>query len=141
MTIRFLLDSNILSEPSRPVPNQQVLSKLTRHQVEVGVASLVIHELLYGCWRLPSSKRRDYLWKYIQESVLSLPVFDYDLKAARWHAEERARLSKIGLTPAFVDGQIASIAVCNGLILVTRNVSDFQDFESLTLANWFEEER
>lgn len=141
MTIRFLLDSNILSEPSRPVPNENVLSKLTQHKAEVGVASVVVHEILYGCWRLPSSKRQDYLWKYIQESVLILPVFDYDLNAARWHAEERARLSKIGKTPAFVDGQIASIAASNGLSLVTRNGSDFQDFEGLMIANWFEEER
>ena len=102
---------------------------------------MVVHEILYGCWRLPSSKRQDYLWKYIQESVLILPVFDYDLNAARWHAEERARLSKIGKTPAFVDGQIASIAASNGLSLVTRNGSDFQDFEGLMIANWFEEER
>ena len=54
MSIQFLLDSNILSEPSRPVPNRHVLSKLTRYQAEVGVASVVVHELLYGCWRLPS---------------------------------------------------------------------------------------
>lgn len=140
MTIRFLLDSNILSEPCRPAPNEKVLSKLTQHKAEVAVASVVVHEILYGCWRLPSSKRQDYLWKYSQESVLILPVFDYDLNAARWHAEKRARLSKIGKTPAFVDGQIASIAVCNGLRLVTRNVADFQDFGDLMIVNWFEEE-
>lgn len=139
MTVRFLLDSNVLSEPSRPAPNEKVLSKLTQHKAEVGVASLVVHEMLYGCLRLPSLKRRDYLWKYIQRSVLGLPIFNYDLSAARWHAEERARLSAIGRTPAFVDGQIASIAACNGLRLVTRNVSDFQHFEGLTVENWFKE--
>lgn len=137
MTIRFLLDSNILSEPSRPIPNENVLSKLTLHRNEVGVASMVVHEMLYGCWRLPPSKRRDYLWKYIQESVLILPVFNYDFNAAYWHAEERAKLSKLGKTPAFVDGQIASIAFCNGLVLVTRNETDFQDFEDLSIENWF----
>jgi tRNA(fMet)-specific endonuclease VapC len=66
-----------------------------------------------------------------------MPVFDYDLKAAKWHAQERARLSKIGKTPAFIDGQIASIAFCNDLILVTNNVADFQDFEDLVIENWF----
>ncbi|MDB9496821.1 type II toxin-antitoxin system VapC family toxin [Spirulina major CS-329] len=138
MTVQFLLDSNILSEPSRPSPNEAVLSKLEQHQFEIGVASIVVHELLYGCWRLAPSKRQDVLWQYIQESVLSLPVFDYDREAARWHARERARLSKVGRTPAFVDGQIASIAFCNHLVLVTNNVSDFQDFEGLTIENWFE---
>jgi tRNA(fMet)-specific endonuclease VapC len=66
-----------------------------------------------------------------------MPVFDYDLKAAKWHAQERARLSKIGKTPAFIDGQIASIAFCNDLILVTNNMADFQDFEDLIIENWF----
>lgn len=89
MTVQFLLDSNILSEPSRPSPNEAVLSKLEQHQFEIGVASIVVHELLYGCWRLAPSNRQDVLWQYIQESVLSLPVFDYDREAARWRARER----------------------------------------------------
>ncbi|MBU7582822.1 MAG: type II toxin-antitoxin system VapC family toxin [Nostoc sp. TH1S01] len=137
MTLRFLLDTNILSEPARPIPNANVLQKLEIHKSEVAVSSIVIHELLYGCLRLPESKRRDSLWNYIYESVLSLPVLDYDLKAAQWHAQERARLSQIGKTPAFVDGQIASIAYNNNLILVTNNVSDFEVFNNLTIENWF----
>ncbi|MBE9058276.1 type II toxin-antitoxin system VapC family toxin [Sphaerospermopsis sp. LEGE 08334] len=137
MTIRFLLDSNIISEPSRPIPNTQVLDQLNLYRSEVGVASVVVHEILYGCWRLPPSKRKDALWKYIEDSVLDLPVFDYDLNAAKWHAQERVRLSKIGKTPAFIDGQIASIAFGNDLILVTNNVADFQDFQGLVIENWF----
>jgi tRNA(fMet)-specific endonuclease VapC len=137
MTIRFLLDSNIISEPSRPIPNSQVLRQMDLHRGEIAVASVVVHEILYGCWRLPPSRRRESLWQYIQNSVLGLTVFNYDLEAAQWHAEERARLSKTGKTPAFADGQIASIAYCHGLVLVTNNISDFQDFEGLMLENWF----
>lgn len=137
MSLKYLLDTNILSEPARPIPNANVLHKLDIHKSEVAVSSIVIHEFLYGCLRLPESKRRESLWNYIHESVLNLPVLDYDLKAAQWHAEERARLSKIGKTPAFVDGQIASIAYCNNLILVTNNVSDFEFFNDLSIENWF----
>ncbi len=117
MSLKYLLDTNILSEPARPIPNANVLHKLDIHKSEV-----VVHELLHGCLRLPESKRRESLWNYIHESILNLPVLDYDLNAAQWHAQERARLSKIGKTPAFVDSQIASIAYCNNLILVTNNV-------------------
>ncbi|RCJ42469.1 twitching motility protein PilT [Nostoc minutum NIES-26] len=137
MSLKFLLDTNILSEPARPIPNTNVLHLLDIHKSEVAVSSVVVHELIYGCLRLPESKRRESLWNYIYESVLNLPVFDYDLKAAQWHAQERARLSQIGKTPAFVDGQIASIAFCNNLILVTNNVSDFEIFNSLSVENWF----
>ncbi|MGK7882028.1 MAG: hypothetical protein AB4060_18295 [Crocosphaera sp.] len=44
----------------------------------------------------------------------------------------------MGKTPAFVDGQIAAIAYTNQLILVTNNVSDFQDFQGLQIENWFQ---
>jgi tRNA(fMet)-specific endonuclease VapC len=137
MSLRFLLDTNILSEPARPIPNANVLHQLDIYKSEVAVASVVVHELLHGCLRLPESKRREYLRNYIYESVLNLPVFDYDLKAAQWHAQERARLSQIGKTPAFVDGQIASIAYSNNLVLVTNNISDFEFFNGLSVENWF----
>ncbi|MBI9084711.1 MAG: hypothetical protein JEZ11_14035 [Desulfobacterales bacterium] len=39
-------------------------------------------------------------------------------------------------TPSFVDGQIAAIAFVNGLVVVTRNVSDFECFEGLQVENW-----
>jgi tRNA(fMet)-specific endonuclease VapC len=137
MSLKFLIDTNILSEPARPISNTHVLYKLDIHKSEVAISSVIVHELLYGCLRLPESKRREYLWNYIYGSVLNLPVFSYDLKAAEWHAQERARLSKIGKTPALVDGQIASISYCNNLILVTNNVSDFEYFNGLRIENWF----
>jgi tRNA(fMet)-specific endonuclease VapC len=36
------------------------------------------------------------------------------------------------------DGQIAAIAKVNGLILVTRNISDYQEFLDLRIENWFD---
>ncbi|GAA6621904.1 hypothetical protein NUACC26_077260 [Scytonema sp. NUACC26] len=93
--------------------------------------------MLYGCLRLPLSKKRQDIEDYISNVILAqLPLFDYNLKAAQYHAQERARLSKVGKSPAFIDGQIASIAVTNNLILVTNNVTDFQDFDGLMIENW-----
>jgi tRNA(fMet)-specific endonuclease VapC len=137
MSLKYLLDTNILSEPARPIPNANVLQKLDIHKLKIAVSSVVIHELLHGCLRLAESKRRESLFNYIRESVLNLPILDYDFKAAQWHAKERSRLSKIGKTPAFVDSQIASIACCNNLILVTNNISDFEFFNDLVIENWF----
>ena len=137
VSLRYLLDTNVISEGTKPAPNQAVVQKLIQHQEEVATASVVLHELLYGCLRLPESKRRRSLLDYVNQVPLTMPVLDYDLQAAQWHATERARLVKIGRTPAFFDGQIASIAHCHRLTLVTNNVADFQDFEYLTLENWF----
>lgn len=62
MSFRYLLDTNILSEPAKPIPNENVLRQLNIHQLEIVTASVVIHELIYGCLRLPESRRRDALW-------------------------------------------------------------------------------
>ena len=63
-------------------------------------------------------------------------ILPYDDRAAEWHAKERVRLALKGLTPTFVDGQIAAISAVNGLILVTRNVNDFKQFLRLKVQNW-----
>jgi tRNA(fMet)-specific endonuclease VapC len=38
-----------------------------------------------------------------------------------------------------VDGQIAAIAAVHGLVLVTRNVRQFEVFADLPLVNWFQD--
>jgi tRNA(fMet)-specific endonuclease VapC len=138
MRLKYLLATNIVSELMRPVPNSIIVERVNLHQSEIAIANVVIHEFLYGCLRLPESKKRQTLLNSINESALSRPVIDYDSEAAQLHAQERARLSKIGKTLAFADGQIASIASSNDLILVTNNVADFQYFENLKIENWFE---
>ena len=129
MRLKYLLDTNVVSDLMRSVPNPIIVERVDLYKSEIAIASVVIHELLYGCLRLPESKKRQTLLNSIHESALSRPVIDYDSEAAQLHAQERARLSKIGKTLAFADGQIASIAASNDLILVTNNVADFQYFE------------
>ncbi|MCL2932782.1 MAG: hypothetical protein MGG11_11130 [Trichodesmium sp. MAG_R03] len=67
----------------------------------------------------------------------TIPILPYNVNVATWHALERARLTSLGKTPSFADGQIAEVAKVNGLILVTNNVSDYQDFLEVTFVNWF----
>ena len=139
MKPRFLLDTSVLSEPLKAEPHRGVLEWLKRHSARLCTCTVVWHELSYGAHRLPSSKRQDAIRRYLGSVVLSeLPIFSYDLKAAEYHATARAHLASTGLTPSFADGQIASIAVTNGLVLVTRNVSDFERFADLFVRNWFD---
>lgn len=139
MSIRYLLDTNILSESTRAVPNQKVLQRLQQEKNNSAIASIVWHELLFGCQRLPLSRRRTQLEDYFQDLLRSgLVILPYTQAAAEWHATERARLTAMGQSPAFADGMIAATAQHHGLILVTRNVDDFQDFTGLKLENWFE---
>ncbi len=135
--MRYLLDTNILSEPIKATPNTWVMESLQNHHHEVATASIVWHELWFGCFRLPLSKKRQRIERYLQDILLPyIPILAYSQAAAEWHAQERARLTTLGLTPAFADGQIAAIAQVNELILVTANVSDYENFDGLLVENW-----
>lgn len=140
--IRYLLDTNIISEPARPEPNAAVVNRLDAHSGEVALPAPAWHELVYGIRRMPDGKRRRYLADYLAEVVRpSMPVIPYDRDAARWHGEARAELEAQGHPQPFVDGQIAAVAATRALILVTRNTSDFEAYEALTgdlhIENWF----
>lgn len=135
--LRYLLDTNVLSEPISKSPNKKILKLLSERGHEGATAAPVIHELRYGSKLLEPSRRRADLERYIDEVVLRVhPVLAYDQTAAEWHADERARLSRMGKSPPYFDGQIAAIAAVNGLVLVTANVKDFQAFKELSVENW-----
>jgi tRNA(fMet)-specific endonuclease VapC len=133
----FLLDTNVLSEPLRPQPDPGVLARLQQHQSEIVTASVVWHEMLFGAYRLPESAHRTAIERYLYDVVrATLPILEYNDRAAAWHASERARLAAAGLMPGFVDGQIAAIARVNNCTLVTANVGDFGHFRDLPLLDW-----
>lgn len=137
MTLRYLLDTNVLSEPLRPTPNERVMSRLRGAENEIATAALVVHELRFGAARLKPSKKRRTIEAYLDDVLrATVPVLPYDETAADWHALERARLVAAGQTPPFVDGQVAAIAAVNGLVLVTANVADYSAFSGLSVENW-----
>ena len=137
MTPKYLLDTNIVSEPLRPQPNRGVLRRLRKYEEEIAISSVVWHELRFGAKRIPPSHCRVAIERYLEEVVLmTMPILDYDRAAAEWHANERARLAARGETPPFVDGQIAAIARVHDLSLVTFNVADFKRFEGIRVLSW-----
>jgi tRNA(fMet)-specific endonuclease VapC len=136
--LRFLLDTNILSEPLRPRPNANVMQHLKDNAGSVATTAVVWHEILFGYHRMVRSSKREILEAYLWDEVRAkMPLLPYDAAAAEWFAQERARLSAIGKTPAYADGQIAAVAQVNNLIMVTNNVKDYAEFQDLRLENWF----
>lgn len=139
MAVRFLLDTNILSEPTKRHPNVRVMQQLAENSGQFAIASVSYHEVMVGYLRLPESQKRREIETYMQQSVDGvLEILPYDDTAARWHALERTRLMQAGKTPPYGDGQIAAVAATNNLTLVTRNTDDFQYFQDLQITNWFE---
>ena len=126
-----------MSEAVKTHPDKNVMAMLEKNEEEIVTASPVWYELQYGCKRLPQSRKKEIISSFLNDVVFkSIPILPYDANSAELHAEERARLSLKGITPSFVDGQIASIAISYDLILVTRNISDFNKFKNIKLENW-----
>jgi tRNA(fMet)-specific endonuclease VapC len=137
--MRFLLDSNILSEPVKPQPNANVMAALAEHIGDYCTCVTVWHELIYGIELLDKSKKKDALRAYIDSLERGgLRVLPYEEPAARWLAKERAKLTKTGKAVPLADGEIAAISATNQLTLVTRNLQDFNKFNGLMIENWFD---
>ena len=139
MTLRYLLDTNIILELLKKPANQNVVLRLQEYNSESALSATVWHELWFGCRRLPPSRRRSELEYYLNDIVgSSMPILPYDTDAAAWFAVEQARLVGQGPPPTIADGQIAAVAAVHRLTLVTRNVNDFAPFSTLVIENWFE---
>jgi len=135
--LRYLLDTNILSEPIAARPNPFVLERIKATGTSLAISSVTWQEVLYGMFLLPAGKRRRQIEDYLFRRILpALPIIGFDGRAAQWQAKQRARLRQAGRSPSYPDSQIAAIAAVNDLVLVTRNSVDFQ---GLQIENWFEE--
>jgi toxin FitB len=126
LTAGWLLDTNVLSELSRPDPNPAVATFLDR----IGpayVSAVSLHELCFGIERLPDGRRKEGLRQWLAELEVRyadavIPVGPREAVAA---AHLRAAAAGGGRTIHLPDGLIAGSAFCHGLILATRNVTDF----------------
>jgi tRNA(fMet)-specific endonuclease VapC len=137
VTVRYLLDTSVVSSPISKTPNPEIIRRLELHGHECAIAAPVWHELTYGCQRLPPGKRRAALEMYLRDVIRpSFPILAYDEAAANWHGHERARLDDLGRPAPYVDGQIAAIARVNDLVLVTVNAKDFTRYRDLKVENW-----
>jgi tRNA(fMet)-specific endonuclease VapC len=135
--MKYLIDTNVLSEALKTVPDKSVLKMFEKWEKEIVTAAPVWHELQFGCQRLPRSRKREAIASFLNDIVKrTMLILPYDDRAAEWHAKERVRLSSKGLTPSFVDGQIAAISAVNCLTLITRNINDFKQFLNLKVQNW-----
>ena len=131
--VKFLLDTNVLSEPPKERPSEKLLRRLAKHEGHLALASVSWHEIMHGLARMPAGRKKERLVSYFALVRATLPILPYDARAAEWHAKERVRVKK---TPPFVDGQIAAIAATNDLTLVTAD-ADFKVFD-VRLENWLD---
>lgn len=139
----YLLDTNIISEMRAKYPNQNVLKKLEETKNISSISSVSFDELLYGAKRLPAGNKQDTLLSFYIDYVQAYyEILPFDIHASWINSDISERLEKKGRPAPKMDSMIAATAIANNMILVTRNVKDFEDIKkvsALMVENWFEE--
>ncbi len=137
--MRYLLDTNILSEPIKPRPDANVIRRLELDGILSCTSATAWHELWHGIHLMNEGRRKHELADYLRMlSEDGLCILPFCRDAAEWLAEERVRLKQAGLTPAKYDAEVAAVAVVNHLTIVTRSVDDFALFAGVRVENWFD---
>ncbi len=137
MTLLYLLDTDVISVLAGSCPNPDFEQRVLEQQSSCALAAPTIEERTYGIARLPPSRKRHMLEKWLAGVCNGFTLLPFDVASAQWLGLERARLGALGTPAPRTDGEIAAIATTHRLTLVTRNLSDFTFFPGLRLDNWF----
>ena len=136
----YLLDTNIISQVTKPEPSDVLMNNLDFHTGLCAISSITWYELLNGVALLPQGKKKTKLHSFLYDYVNpSFPIIPYDDHAAAINADITGKLLSQGHPTTILDTQIASIAIANNMILVTDNKKDFDIFAeqcSLMIENW-----
>jgi tRNA(fMet)-specific endonuclease VapC len=129
--VRYLLDTNVISELVARQPNQSVLTWLEAlDQTAVYLSVITIGEIHRGIERLPESPKRDRLRAWLSDDLLmrfSDRIVPIDTGVMMAWGSMVARLLSEGRPLSAMDSLIAAQAIHHGYSLVTRNESDFHD--------------
>ena len=136
----FLLDTNILSAVMGTRPAPEVANWMTRQPVDLLFTTAVCQaEILSGIAVLPKGRRREAL----EMAALSMfredfagRILPFDSDAAVIYGELFAQRRSAGRPAAIADLMIASIALANGLTVVTHNTSEFSRVPGLKFEDW-----
>ena len=133
----YLLDTNVISELTRDIPDPQVVEFLAERD-DVWVSSILIYEVQFGVRLLSEGARRNRLSSMLAAilSGYAHRILPLDRAGAEWAAEFRANARRSGHIVDMVDALIAGIARANALTVATRNVADFRPFNVEVFNPW-----
>jgi len=123
--MKYLVDANVLSEPTKPTPDPLVIDWLRAHEADIAVDPVILGELRFGILILPKGKKRTALERWFDAGAGRLHCLPWDADTGLKWAELLAHLRRSGKTMPIKDSLIAATAIVHGLAVATRNRSDF----------------
>jgi predicted nucleic acid-binding protein len=130
--MRFLLDTNIISNITKPTPSEALLAWMADQvDQDLYISSLTVAEIRRGVLEKPAGKRRRELETWFSgpegpQALFAGRVLAFDEKAALAWAKLMADGKAIGRSRSALDTIIAAIAEANDCIVVTDNEKDFE---------------
>ena len=126
----ILVDTNVISEPLRKVPEARVVDWIDAQPMEtLYLSAITVAELRFGVASLPAGKRRNSLHDNVETRVLPLfagRVLAFDMAASQVYAELMAKARATGSAIDKADGYIAATAATNGMMVATRDTPPFE---------------
>lgn len=135
--MKYLVDANVLSEPTKPAPHSGVVEWLRRNERDIVVDPIILGEVRFGILLLAKGKRRTKLERWFDEGAQRIHCLPWEARTGLAWAELLARLRKAGRSMPVKDSLIAATALVHGLAVATRNRGDFSQ-AGVEIVNPFE---
>jgi len=123
--VKYLVDANVLSEPTKRTPDPRVVAWLRAHEPDIAVDPVILGELRLGILVLPEGRKRAALERWFDAGVGRLLCLPWDADTGLKWAELLARLRTAGKAMPIKDSLIAATALVHDLAIATRNRADF----------------
>jgi len=126
----ILLDTNIVSEPLRPLPEPRFIEWFDAQALEtLYLSAFTLAELRSGVALMALGKKRTALHERLEKQILPLfaqRILPFDASCTQAYAALIAKTRAAGFSISTADACIAATAIANGFMVATRDVSPFQ---------------
>lgn len=137
--MNFLLDINVISEPKQKKPNAKVLRWLgAQEESKIYLSVLTVGEIRKGITRLDSGKKKTELERWLEKlrNRFARRLLPLSEKTFLVWGKMCGELENKGIVRSALNSLLEATALEHDLILVTRNVKNFQNSQATILNPW-----
>ena len=140
--MRYLLDTNVLSEIRKPQGNAKVKAFVDNlREEDLFISVISVGEITHGIEKLPPGPKKTELQIWVSQKLPErfgsrVVPLDADIMI-EWGKLQAATAKTL---PLF-DSLIAASALARRLAVITRNIKDFERINGLVLVNPWKEEQ